>query len=62
MEYPYQLSVLFTEKEMKAIDKAAKEHHVSKTEVVRLAVDSGLSVKREKGKTKKNENYNERRT
>lgn len=46
MEYPYQLSVLFTEKEMKAIDKAAKEHHVSKTEVVRLAVDSGLCVKR----------------
>ena len=45
MEYPYQLSVLFTEKEMKAIDKAAKEHNVSKTEVVRLAVDSGLSVK-----------------
>ena len=32
----------------KAIDKAAKEHHVSKTEVVRLAVDSGLCVKREK--------------
>ena len=50
MEYPYQLSVLFTEKEMKAIDKAAKEHNVSKTEVVRLAVDSGLCVKREKQK------------
>jgi len=48
MEYPYQLSVLLTEKEMKAIDKVAKEHHVSKTEVVRLAIDSGLCVKREK--------------
>ena len=28
-----------------AFDKAAREHNVSKTEVVRLAIDSGLSVK-----------------
>lgn len=48
MKYQYQLSVLFTEEEMEAIDKVSREHKVSKTEVVRLAIDSGLNVKREK--------------
>lgn len=48
MEYPYQLSVLFTENEMKAIEQAADDHNMSKCEVIRLCIDNGLEIKREK--------------